>query len=53
MVGAVLVLIFMLIYYRTLGLAADAALVVCMLLVSRALSAFEPPSPCPASRASS
>ncbi len=40
LVGAVLVLIFMLIYYRILGLAADAALVVCMLLVFAGLIGF-------------
>ena len=32
-IGALLVLVFMLLYYRTLGIAADIALAVCMLLV--------------------
>jgi preprotein translocase subunit SecD len=33
LIGALLVLVFMLLYYRTLGIVADIALAVCMLLV--------------------
>jgi preprotein translocase subunit SecD len=40
LIGAVLVLIFMFIYYRILGLVANAALVVCMLLVFAGLIGF-------------
>jgi len=39
-VGLILILIFMLIYYRGFGLVADFALVVCMILIVGALAGF-------------